>query len=492
MREYSPKRRTALIFTGSGTSGAFHAGALKALDESGVKIDLVVGSGVGVVAAAFSAVAGGAKLYGPGGFWDGLRWSSLYALRPVLRVALTLLAMAFGAFLLPVLLGLLGGVLGPFALAAELAAPGTLSRALEVVWPSLISLGAPYLVALALPIFALSLLVLGFAAVTLLRYRRRFPEALEAVLDARPGERRLARGLWEVARGAALSAAPPDERELGKRYVGLLAENLSEPGFRELILRTTDLESGTVLPFVVLQDAYRSLFGALRARGPRSRLDGLPGAVDLKAPACGELFFDAVATGIAAPLASAVRRVAFPRGGLHAGETRRLAEAALAGGSGLAEALAAGAEQAILVSATPETAAPRRRRGPLAMLDAAMGTLERQALERDVAGAERINRIVETLGHRTEDGGRAWQDPATGRVYRDFALYVVRPTHRGLGPLELDGARDPATDVLETPADLLELGYRETYRLFVEPVVGAVPDSEARRERQEERQPVEL
>ena len=86
MREYSPKRRTALVFTGSGTSGAYHAGALKALDESGVKIDLVVGSGIGVVSAAYAAVGGGPKLYGPGGFWSNVGWGSFYRLRPALRL----------------------------------------------------------------------------------------------------------------------------------------------------------------------------------------------------------------------------------------------------------------------------------------------------------------------------------------------------------------------------------------------------------------------
>jgi predicted acylesterase/phospholipase RssA len=43
VRDYSPKRRTALVFTGSGSTGAYHAGVLRALDESGVKIDIVVG-----------------------------------------------------------------------------------------------------------------------------------------------------------------------------------------------------------------------------------------------------------------------------------------------------------------------------------------------------------------------------------------------------------------------------------------------------------------
>src|SRR5436309_237493 len=109
MRDYSPKRRTALVLTGSGASGAYHAGVLRALDESGVKVDLVVGSGVGNVAAAFAAIAGGSKLYGPGGFWDGAGWSSLYRLQPALRIALLLLATAFGVFLFPVGLALRAG-----------------------------------------------------------------------------------------------------------------------------------------------------------------------------------------------------------------------------------------------------------------------------------------------------------------------------------------------------------------------------------------------
>jgi hypothetical protein len=185
--------------------------------------------------------------------------------------------------------------------------------------------------------------------------------------------------------------------------------------------------------------------------------------------------------------------VLFPRGGIHAGETHRLADATFVEGSGLAEALAAGAEQVILVSATPRAASPApRRRGPRALANGILAAMEKQSLERDVAQAERLNRIVETVGHRTEDGGCAWQDPATGRVYRDFALYVIRPERRGLGPLELDGALDPSTEVTETPADLVERGYRDAYRLFVEPVVGAPPEPRARVVEAEERQPVEL
>ena len=87
--------------------------------------------------------------------------------------------------------------------------------------------------------------------------------------------------------------------------------------------------------------------------------------------------------------------------------------------------------------------------------------------------------MVETLGHRTDGGGRAWEDPASGRVFEDFTLYVVRPERRTLQPLELSGAEDPASEVFETVADLVERGYRDTYRQFVEPVVGAPAEPRA-------------
>src|SRR5438876_204661 len=301
MNDYSPKRRTALVFTGSVLSGPYHAGALKALDESDEKIDLIVGSGAGAVAAAYGAVAGGARLYDAGGFWPGAEWESFYRLKTPLRLALLLLGVSFGVFLLPVALALVGRPLVPLALTPAPAVPG---------------------------------------------------------------------------------------------------ENLGQPGFRELILRTADLETGTMLPFVILEDAHRDAFTAARTRGPRSRLAGIPGAIDLRAEGCDTLLLDAVLTGLQPTMVAPVQRVAFPKGGLYAGEVHRLTDAALAAGSGIAEALAAGAEQVIVVSAAPVVASPSaRRRGPRALADAVLSTLERQIVDEDVRAAERINRMVETLGH---------------------------------------------------------------------------------------------
>jgi hypothetical protein len=466
LREYSPKRRTALVFCGSGTTGAYHAGVLKALDESGVKIDLVVGSGIGVVAAAFAAVMGGAKLYGPGGFWSGVRWRSFYRLRPAVRLALGLLGVSLGIFAAPVVLGLALGVFFPLLLIADRVWSGLASRFIALLWVAPEALSGAYLAAQAVPVFALAMLLIVTAVVLYSRDRRRIAEAFESFLDARPGLQRLQRGLAEVAAGAALRDRPSGP-ELGRRYVTLLAENLGEPGFRELILRTADLDRGGPLCFVLLRDAASG--------GPLAREGSLADAIDLRAPGLDALFFDALATGLLCPLALPLRRVSFPKGVVHGGETHRLTDATFVAGTGIAEAVAAGAEQVIVVTGVPESAAAlARRRGPLARLDASLRALEAQAA-REIDDVLRLNRIIATLGQRTAGGRGAWEDPATGELHSEIDVWVIRPARRSLGPMELDGARDPTTEVLQTTDDLLERGFRDAYRHFVEPVVGQSP-----------------
>jgi hypothetical protein len=484
LRDYSPKRRTALVFTGSGTTGAYHAGVLKALDESGVKIDVVVGSGIGTIAAAYAAVSGGPRLYGPDGFWSGVGWSSFYRVRPVLRLALVLLGLSFAVFALPLVAGLLLGLLFPLVLIADRISPGVASSLLDRLWTAPETLSGTYLAAQAIPVFALALLAVLWLAFLFLRDRRRISEAFESLLDAGPGLARLRKGLWEIARGAALSGGPPSEAELGRRYAALLSENLGEPGFRELVLRTADLDRGEGLTFALLRK------DDVEPESGRLRNGTLADAVDLRMPGRDALLFDAVSTGLLCPMAMPLRRVSFPKGGIYGGEIHRLTDATFAPGAGIAEALAAAAEQVIVVTGVPEAPAPlARRRGPHARMDAAMRALERQAA-RELGEAERLNRIVSTLGHRGGDGRGAWEDPARGRVYREVDLWVVRPERRALGPMELDGARDPATEVVQTTEDLLEQGWRDAYRQFVEPVVGQAPLPEREEGRYRDTQPV--
>ena len=66
---YSPQLRTAVLLSGNGTGGAYHAGVLRALHEAGVKIDVMSGRGIGVVGALFAAIDAGAKTWEDGGVW---------------------------------------------------------------------------------------------------------------------------------------------------------------------------------------------------------------------------------------------------------------------------------------------------------------------------------------------------------------------------------------------------------------------------------------
>jgi hypothetical protein len=467
-----------VVFTGTGTSGAYHAGVLRALDESGVKIDLVVGSGGGAIAAAFAAAAGGAALYGKGGFWEGATLRSFYRLRPALRVALGLLAVSFAMFALPVVLGLALGILFPLLLVADRVFPGAASRGLALLWVAPEAVSGPYLAAQAVPVLALAMLAVVVVASLYFRKRARLVEAFEALLDAEPALRRLRRGLAEIARGASLAGAAASDAELGRRLVALLLENLGEPGFRELIVRVADLERAGSLAFALLRDP--------------SPLLGRDDAFDLAAPGCFALLFDALAAGLMLPPALPPRRVVFPKGALHAGETHRLTDASLVPGCGIEEALAAGAEQVVVVTGAPEEIVPpTRRRGPLARIDATLRALEQQA-SAEIAAVERTNRMVATLGHRVAGGKGAWEDPATGELAREVDLWVIRPRRRTLGPAELDGARDPATEVLQTTDDLVERGFRDAYRQFIEPVVGQAPLPEREEGRYRDSQAVAL
>jgi len=421
-----------------------------------------------------------------------------------LRVALILLGTSFAIVALPLLAGLLVGLLFPLVLIVDLMVPGAAASLIDRLSMAPEALSSSYLAAQAVPVFGLAILAAVVMATLFLRDRRRLPEAFESLLDARPGLSRLRRGLWEIARGAALSGGPPSAAELGRRYAALLAENLGEPGFRELVLRTADLDRGDALTFVLLGEA-----SSVDDEGQPLLAPGLEDAVDLRAPGHDALFFDAVATGLLCPMAMPLQRVSFPKGGVHGGETHRLTDATFVPGAGIAEALAAGAEQVIVVTGVPETAAPlARRRGPRARLDATVRSLERQATRRarldatvrslerqatrELGQAERLNRIVSTLGHRDSDGRGAWEDPATGRVYREVDVWVVRPERRAIGPMEFDGARDPATEVVQTTDDLLEQGWRDAYRQFVEPVVGQASLPEREEGKYSDTQPVGL
>ena len=50
---------------------------------------------------------------------------------------------------------------------------------------------------------------------------------------------------------------------------------------------------------------------------------------------------------------------------------------------------------------------------------------------------------------------------------------MIRPAHNPVGPLDLDGAFDERSDRRQGLGELLDRGYEDAYRQFIEPVVAA-------------------
>jgi hypothetical protein len=114
----------------------------------------------------------------------------------------------------------------------------------------------------------------------------------------------------------------------------------------------------------------------------------------------------------------------------------------------LEEVAAAGAEQIIIV----------------APVSAAGGPHELSAGRADVRG--RAGEPLATFE------GAALRDVVEHASGRFAGLYVIRPVHNPLGPLDFDGVYDERSDRVHTLAELVNRGYEDAYRLFIEPVVG--------------------
>ena len=121
LRGYSPERRTALVLSGTGADGAYHAGVLRALHETGIKIDVVGGRGVGALGAVLLAIDGASRLWEPGGVWRQPDAERLYRWRWPFRW-LTGLAMALlGVLAIPLLALFAVAAVYPVALALGMA-----------------------------------------------------------------------------------------------------------------------------------------------------------------------------------------------------------------------------------------------------------------------------------------------------------------------------------------------------------------------------------
>jgi hypothetical protein len=458
-RVYSTRLRTALVLTGTGTAGAYHAGVLRALHEAGIKIDLVAGRGIGAVSAVFAAVDGGARLWDTDGIWKGPSAATFYGWRGLLKAAGWTLVAAAAILAIPLLLLATAVLVGIAGLLVTLLGFERIGSALTVGYsgwiaalfsPDVLPTVVPRLV-LFTTLVAVTLLI-GGRVLARMRpgARRRTRQGLVWTILGSPLSSgticsRAVAELWNLIRGAAPLALPPAP-ELGRKYIDLISENLGQPGFRELLVLSHDMDARRDVVFAVLRESLRSRFFGRPTSD--DRVVRQTEAVDLNGVAR-EHTYDALAAALAVPIATEPHLVTFSTEGAWRGETHRLCDRPGALARLLEEAAIAGAEQVVLVSASPPAARPH----------------ELSAGRADVRG-----RAGEQLAAFETAGLRDVLEHFGGRF---AGLFVIRPAHNPLGPLDFAGVYDERSDRRHTLAELVDRGYEDAYRQFIEPVVGA-------------------
>ncbi len=344
--------------TGSGTAGAYHAGVLRALHEAGVKIDLVAGRGAGAIGAYFSAADGGARLWEDKGLWRGASAARFYGWRGSVRAAGWAVVAAAALFAVPLALlvaAVATGIVGLLLTLVGLGGPGAVLTGGFTRWvqalfePAVLPTIIPRLVLFAL-LAGLVALAAGLLADSIrARAKRRTRRGLlwrlvGAPLSARGIVDRSAAELWHLIRGAAPLAAPPPT-ELAKKYTELVAENLGQPGFRELLVIVHDVDARRDLVFALLGSTHRPrFFGKGGAADPAARALE---AFDLSGVGRDHAL-DVLAASLALPVATEPHLVSFAPEGPWRGETHRLCDRPGSLSRLLEEVAAAGAEQVIL------------------------------------------------------------------------------------------------------------------------------------------------
>jgi len=419
---YSPDRRTALVLCGTGAHGAYHAGVLRALQEVGVRIDLIAGHGVGAGSAAVAAIDGAARLSDPEGVWRRPGTAALYGWRSRLVAAGSVAAAGVAALIIGLLL--VGLRIAPLP---------------DNEWAAIVLAVAGLLIV---------------TAVVLATWRgaeKRRPATghwwrlLGSPVDAATARRLFADAIWNVIKGAA-PVARPASVPLGRRYAEVLQDNLGQPGFRELILVATDLDARRDLVAAMLRAPYNEAFMT-----PRTGRDRRAEIMDLSGVGR-DYLMDVVDAALTPPVICEPHEITFAADSFWRGEVHRGCDRPGSVGRLFEEVAAAGVTQMVVVSAVAAAAGPHRLRAPRLDLRSRLGELQ------SAAEAAALRDALEVATSSFE------------------AVYVISPAHNPVGPFDLDGAYDEASDRRQDIGELVERAYEDAYRQFIEPVVGASGD----------------
>jgi hypothetical protein len=162
-----------------------------------------------------------------------------------------------------------------------------------------------------------------------------------------------------------------------------------------------------------------------------------------------EHIMDALAGTLCVPIATDPHLLRFPAEGPWRGETHRVCDRPGALDRILEEVAIAGAEQVIVLSSAPPPGKPH---------------------ELSSGRADLRGRAAEQLFSFEAADLRDALERATGRFK---GLFLVRPAHNPVGPLDFSGAYDERSDRQYTVGELVDRGYEDAYHQFIEPVVAA-------------------
>jgi len=223
----------------------------------------------------------------------------------------------------------------------------------------------------------------------------------------------------------------------------LAADNLGQPGFREVLIAVHDLDSRRDLVAAVLAPPARAAFESRRAVETRDAE-----IVELTGPQR-ELLVDLLQGTWRLPVATAPATVTFPADSFWRGEQHRLCDRPELVSRLVDELATIGVEQVVLVSAAAPAASPHGMRARPIALRARMGEMVRS---------------IETA---------ALRDGATAAANRFSGVFVIRPDHNPIGPFDFSGTYDESSDRRRTMSELIRQGYADAYRHFIEPVAAA-------------------
>jgi hypothetical protein len=453
---YSPQLRTGVLLTGVGTAGAYHAGALRALVEGGIKIDVIAAHGAGVLTALATAVDGGPRVWDSSGPWTDPRLRHAYRWRFALRAAWVGLLASIALLLSPLLVLVLAAVVyGAATLAALVSATGTAASLvatyqglIEALFdPPILPTILPRLLVLAVFVIVAVLAVAAYGAARHERSRRRVTGAfwwrlLSSPLDAAEPAATCLDTLWRLVGGAAAGARPALP-EIGRRYVDVLADNFGQPGFHEVIVAVHDLDARRDLVGGILAAPARAAFEA-----HRDEADADGSLVDLTGPQRDTLA-SFVAGACRLPIGTDPGTLEFAFDSYWRGERHRVADRPELAVRLVDELLRIGVEQIIIISPAALPALPSSMRARPIDLRGRVGELVRSMESAALVDAMAVARS------------------------RSPAVFVVRPEHNPIGPFDFSGVYDEASDRRLTLAALIEQGRVDGYRHVVEPAVAA-------------------